>query len=430
MQDNQQSWLERLSMESWQAEMVISGVAIFGSFQLFDGVRSLIDWFYFSLPGSFMYIAYFLGFYLFIAVAVLCMSFLGHFVVRSIWIASIGLESVYPDIRRDNATYSPHFMDQLLRRFPSFKGFNEELDRVGSSILAYALMMVMIFIGIGGVIGVALLLGTMTAMFTTEEVGLKVSLGLLAVAVVVMLFNATLNSKSFQNRPWVQKIHFPLTIGLGYVFANVFFRPHAYLSFIIRTNLDPKKYWKFMTVMMIGVAIISGSVFYRTHLLALMDEMYFRYDQRTDRLYSSNYLTESADQELAFISPQIPSMVIHSAADLTLFLPMPEREERKIFLACSEEEPSGIDDRDEARLANYTYRLNCFKEQLSIAIDDQPVEYIVKVYTHPHDGEDGLQYFFPNLVLVPGEHQIVIRHLAIKGEREKIDRIPFIYLPK
>jgi hypothetical protein len=131
MQDNQQSWLERLSMESWQAEMVISGVAIFGSFQLFDGVKSLIDWFYFSLPGSFMYIAYFLSFYLFIAVAMLSMSFLGHFVVRSIWIASIGLESVYPEIRRENATYSPHFMDQLLRYFPSFKGFNEELDKIG-----------------------------------------------------------------------------------------------------------------------------------------------------------------------------------------------------------------------------------------------------------------------------------------------------------
>ena len=243
MQDNQQSWLERLSMESWQAEMVISGVAIFGSFQLFDGVRSLIDWFYFSLPGSFMYIAYILGFYLFIAVSVLCMSFLGHFVVRSIWIASIGLESVYPEIRRENDTYSPHFMDQLLRRFPSFKGFNEELDKIGSSILAYALMMVMVFIGIGGVIGVALLLGTMTSMFSTEEVGLKVSLGLIATAVVVMFFNAALNSKSLQNRPWVQKIHFPLTIGISYLFANVFFRPHAYLSFIIRTNLDPKQYW-------------------------------------------------------------------------------------------------------------------------------------------------------------------------------------------
>ena len=182
--------------------------------------------------------------------------------------------------------------------------------------------------------------------------------------------------------------------------------------------------------MIIGVAIISGSVFERTNLLALMDDVYYRYDQRTDRLYSSNYLTESADQELAFISPQIPSMVIHSAADLTLFLPMPEREELKIFLTCSEQEPSGIEDRSEARLANYSYRLACFKEQISIEIDDELVEYIVKVYTHPHDGEHGLQYFFPNLVLVPGEHQVVIRHLALKGDREKIDRIPFIYLPK
>jgi hypothetical protein len=291
-------------------------------------------------------------------------------------------------------------------------------------------MLVMVFIGIGCVIGLALLLGTLTSMFTTEEVGRNVSLGLLGIAVIIMFFNAALNSKSLQNRPWVQKIHFPLTIGIGYLFANVFFRPQSYLSFIIRTNLDPKRYWKFMIVIVLGVAIISGGVFERTHLIALLDDVYLRYDQRSDRLYSSNYLSESADQELAFISPQVPSMVIHSVADLTLFLPMPEREERRIFLACSEKEPSGIDDRDEARLANQSYRLACFKEQLSVTIDDQPVEYIVKVYTHPHDREPGLQYFFPGLVLSTGEHQIVIRHLALKGEQEKIDRIPFIYLPK
>ncbi|WP_367387926.1 hypothetical protein [Lewinella sp. LCG006] len=430
MQDKQQSWLERLSMESWQAEMVISGVAIFGSFQLFDGVSSLIDWLYFRLPGSFMYVAYFLCFYLFIAVAMLSMSFLGHFVVRSIWIASIGLESVYPEIRRENATYSPHFMDQFLRRFPSFKGFNEELDRIGSSILAYALMLVMVFIGIGCLIGLALLLGTMTAMFTTEELGLNVSLGLLGIAVVVIFFNAILNSKALQNRPWVQKIHFPLTIGISYLFANVFFRPHSYLSFIIRTNLDPKRYWKFMIMIVIGVTIISGSVFQRTNLVALLDDVYLRFDQRTDRLYSGNYLDESAGQELAFIRPQIPSMVIHSAAELTLFLPLPEREERKIFLRCSEKEPADMEDRDEARNATYAYRLSCYKEQIKVAIDDQAVEYVVKVYIHPHDAEPGLQYFFPNLDLLPGEHQIIIQHLAIEGAQEKTDRIPFIYLPK
>ena len=61
-------------------------------------------------------------------------------------------------------------------------------------------------------------------------------------------------------------------------------------------------------------------------------------------------------------------MVIHAIGELTLFLPMPEREERKIFLACSEKEPDGIDDQEEARSAHYNYRLACFKEQIKIEI--------------------------------------------------------------
>lgn len=429
-QDKQQSWLERLSTESWQAEMVISGVAIFGSFQLFDAVNSLIDWFYFHLPGSFLQIAYFLAFYLIIAAAVLSMSFLGHFIIRSIWIASIGLESVYPEIRRENETYTTHFMDQFSQRFPSFKSFNEELDQVGSSILAFALMFVMTFIGIGVVISLCLLIGVITTAFLEEEIAVKVSLGILMLIGVIVFFNAFLNNDKVRDRPWVRKIHYPLTLAISMLSANIFYRPHSYLSFTIRTNLNPKRYWKFMTVVMTGVVFIGISIFQSTHLFALMDDVYYRYDLRTDRLYSTNYLAESKDSKLAFIRPQIPAQVLHSPADLTLFLPMPKRESRKIFLACSDKEPEGIEDREEARLARYAYRQNCFREQIIIEIDQQVITYIVKTYTHPHRSEPGLQYFFPDLELSPGEHELTIRHLALKGELEKTDRIPFIYLPK
>ena len=78
------------------------------------------------------------------------MSFLAHFILRALWIAAIGLESVYPNgIRRENDSYSPHFMDQLLEKYPSLHQFNQDLDRVSSALLAYALSFVMVFFGIG-----------------------------------------------------------------------------------------------------------------------------------------------------------------------------------------------------------------------------------------------------------------------------------------
>jgi hypothetical protein len=430
-QDTQPSWLERLAAESWQAEMVISGAAIFGSFQLFGMVNNFIGWCYFHLPGSFMQIAYFLCFYLLIAVSVLSMSFLGHFIIRSIWIAGIGLESVYPEIKRENDTYTPHFMDQLLARFPSFKAFNEELDRVGSSILAHALMFVMTFVGIGIMISVVLLLGIIAALFVSEETAAIVSIGLLALLMLITFVNAFLNSKSMNNRPWVQKIHFPITLFIGKLVTSVFYRPYTYFSFAIRTNVKPKQFWKFMVVLMVGVLLISINTIGSTHLFALQSDVYERYDLRTDRMYSSNYYEEEANSELAFIRPQIPAQVLHHTADLKLFLPMPEREERKLFLACSETEPEGIEDRDQARTARYNYRLTCFREQLEIEIDGLEItNYILKVYRHPHASEPGLQYFFPGLELTSGEHVLTIRHLAVAGEQVKVDHVPFIYLPK
>lgn len=167
-----------------------------------------------------------------------------------------------------------------------------------------------------------------------------------------------------------------------------------------------------------------------THLFALQDAIYERYDQRTDRMYSSNYYEESANDELAFIRPQIPAQVLHNTADLKLFLPMPEREERKLFLACSETEPVGIEDRDEARTARYNYRLTCFREQLKIEMDGLAItNYILKVYRHPHASEPGLQYFFPEMELTSGEHVLTIRHLAVEGGQPKVDHVPSIYSP-
>ena len=33
------SWLERLKDESWEAELLVSAIAIFGTFQLFDAIN-------------------------------------------------------------------------------------------------------------------------------------------------------------------------------------------------------------------------------------------------------------------------------------------------------------------------------------------------------------------------------------------------------
>ncbi len=435
-QDSKAAWMERMAMESWQAEMVISGVAIFGSFQLLDGMNRLIDWCYFNLPEVFTGLAYFLSFYLLVAVAFLIMSFLVHFIIRSFWIAAIGLESVYPHgFRRENEAFNTHFMDQLIERFPSFREFNNGLDRVGSAVLAYALSFVMVCVGIALLLSGLLFLGYLLSNFLPDEAALTIVMVILGIFVALIFFNASLNSKFLRDRRWVRRIHFPLSLFLGsYLTANIFSRPQIYFSYIIRTNLENKRFWGMMIGMVIGVTLIASTFFARTQLLALMSNQYYNYDDRVDRLYATNYEDESVDHDIAYIRPQIPSMTIGSVGDLRLFIPLPERASKKLFEACSIEEPNLVftgDERDASIKAIRDYRQTCFAEQMEILLDDSDVTYIMKSYTHPHQSEPGLLLFFPNLDLEPGEHHLEVRHLAVQNkEKVKTDRIPFFYFPE
>jgi hypothetical protein len=430
-EEKQTSWLERLATESWQAEMVISGVAIFGSFQLFEGVNRLADWLYFTMPESLVGVAYFLVFYLFIAAAVLCISFLGHFVIRAIWIASIGLESVYPEgIRRENETYTVHYMDQFFRKFGTLHNFNLELDRVGSAMLAYALMFVMTFSGIGILLSLGLFISYIVAQIFNEDIAFWVLTSLLGVVIFGLFFSAFLNAKQLREREWVRRIQFPLTTFFGnYLFANVFYQPQAYMSFTIRTNLAKNSFTKIMIFMVVGMILVSATLLLNSHIFFLQKGLYLRADSRTDKLYGTNYAAGSEDEKLAFIRPQIPAQTIRNLGEFQLFLPLPEREEGRILLLCSQTEPTGEADEDAARQALYAYYTACYQEQIRITIDSTKVAFVLKKYDHPHQQEPGLLYFFPGLNLTPGEHTLVIEHLAIKEPQLKVDRIPFFYLP-
>lgn len=429
---SEKSWIERLAAESWQAELVISGIAIFGSFQLFPVVNDLIDWMYFVIPESLTQVAYFLCFYQIIGVLVLSGSFLVHFAVRAVWIASIGLESVYPEgIKRDNEVYSPHFMDQVLDKFPSFHAFNEALDNFASAILAYALMFVMAFAGIGLLLSLLLFVGFMLATFWNETGAYWVVIGAIGVITVSMFVVSALNSKTLRDRPWVQRIHFPLTYYFNIrVFGNVFYRPQNYMMFTVRTNMATQNFWKLMTVFFVLIFIASGFFAMRSNLMHLQHNVFVDADERTDRLYAGNYEDQAATSDLAYIRPLLPSQTLRYTSEFQLFLPMPNREEWRILERCSLTEPD-IDPSDPSTsAARRDYLLACFREQIDLFVDEQKVDFVVKVATHPHKNEPGLQYFFPNLKLETGEHLLRIVHKAVPdGDGFKTDNVPFFYLP-
>ncbi len=429
--EKKNSWMEKLSVESWQAELVISGVAIYGSFQLLDLVDGLIDFLYFRLPEELMLFAYFLCFYLLITASILILSFLSHFALRALWIANIGLASVYPNgIRRDNELFSERFMDQLFERFPSFNAFNENLDKICSSMLAGALTVVLSLAGIGVLLSMILLLSYIATQFLPEGLSGKIFAGLIAIVVVLLFFNAALASKSMQKKEWVQRIQFRLTLFIGgYVFGNIFHKPLFYLMYTVRTNTNQKRYWAGFVVFFMVVIFVSATQMSSSNIFLFMEPVYKRYDQRVDRMYAANYEDQIKATDHSIIRPTVPSEFMDDPNELRLFLPMPEREEARIFANCGKfVEPKDMEE-DSVRLLRYAFRQECFQNSLVIRLNEQVVnDYILKTHEHAHRREPGLLFYFPDVELQAGENVISVQHYWQDGEgKSKVDRIPFFY---
>ena len=108
-------WLKKLEQESWQAELLISSAAIYAAFQLPELINYFSNWAitYFDFEDA-MWNYALLG-YLSLAAIALIISFVSHFVLRTIWIALIGLNSVFPDgIKQEGGTYSKYYMEKFI----------------------------------------------------------------------------------------------------------------------------------------------------------------------------------------------------------------------------------------------------------------------------------------------------------------------------
>ena len=147
-QDNKaffSEWLEKLQQESWQLELLISGLALFGIFESQDlliefkmytsnnseGIIRVTQSFFISILG--------VGWKIFF------INLLIHVVLRGLWIGAIGLRYVSHDIDYDALNYSEYFTKMLRDRVGEFDDFIERLEKICSVLFAYTFLLFLLF---------------------------------------------------------------------------------------------------------------------------------------------------------------------------------------------------------------------------------------------------------------------------------------------
>jgi len=204
--ESSKNWIQILAEQSWEAELIVSGVAIFGALRLPKELYRLIDWLLIHLADDYLVFASVMGLYLYISIQVMIAGFLIHFALRVTWIGFVGLYSVYPEIKQISL-YSEDFNQKLKKGFPGLKTYVKTLDDTSSVVFSAANLGVLSLLSLTltGLV-IIIIAAIIHSLLPSVSVFLIFFL-LLAVLFLPSIFVSLLHLKFLREKNWVKAIH-------------------------------------------------------------------------------------------------------------------------------------------------------------------------------------------------------------------------------
>ncbi len=248
-------WQRRLERESWQAELIISGAAIFGASLLPEFLDRLEIWLLLHLDDHTLQVWDSILLYFSAATTLTILVFIFHFVVRALWIGMVGLNSVFPGGFRRVERYSAYYQDRLREDIGDIDGFIGRLDRLSSGIFGAGFTMVSLFLNLG-IIGALFALLYRLAYLAGVPVETLDLIGYVLVGLFFFLsaLTAYLGGKRFHEDERIREWHYRLNMSSSWLFLlNRRFTTIG-MTLLSYTFIDRKGYVGYIFLGALGVA--------------------------------------------------------------------------------------------------------------------------------------------------------------------------------
>ncbi len=408
-------WLRKLERESWQAELIISGVAILGSLQLIgllDDAQHylLLNYDRAALKLWFLAVTY----WVFFAYG-LAFLFIFHFAVRALWIGLIGLNSVYPDGIVKSTMWSQDFFEKTRAAYGDVDGFIRELDRSASGLFGKGFTFAGLMLNLGVFLSVVLI---MIGILTDLGVNSTLAWVICLLPAVLVLLGSVVSSlfmlPGLRERAWVQRYHFPLTKLASYLTYPIN-RRYTVLGLSLmgsQSTIESKSTAKviagavagFLVLFVIGLLIgFTGTI-----KPAFIDEVYHRLGDTPSSIDHNNY-AEPLPEDLLY-EPVTASLYLQPSDPFWVWVPVPEREAEELEAICDLPEADEDLPRVERRKIDRKRILTCADDYVSIYLDgtkltdlDPVREYLKTVGFEQY----GIRYDLGTAsALSPGRHEL------------------------
>ncbi len=413
-------WLETLQQESWQLEMIISGLSIALVVGVYDNVEELNRtsqiWYTASQSANALrnltVIIHIGWFFLFIN---LCL----HLLLRGLWISTLGLRYVSGDIDYDSLRYSDRFRTYLEDKIGSFDDYIERLEKLCSIIFAFTFLILFSLLSFAffasfcvlfaQVIDKAFSFFLSPATINTIIQGMLITM--LALGGLYMIDFVTLGffkrrKKYFGWYFWVYRFMSLITFSWVY-------RP-IYHNF---TDNKFSRYFAFLMIPYIIVTLFAISASVVTHRYYPEEgQDKFSYDEY-------NYMDESPENT-TFRIPKIGSKFIKNDF-LEIYLPYnPNKDEKVLKKICPDYEPikeTGISNDFEFNISGpdedaYTEEdyendaqksLHCLEKMWRIYLADTLVE-DVRFFLYDNEKASGLKVVLDIKGTKRGQHDLYL----------------------
>jgi len=268
------SWLQRLKDESWEAELLVSAIAIFGTFQLFD----VIDWgtnkFIDILDPSQYLVGYAIIFLGLFAISILASMFVIHFFLRAYWIGLVGLNSVFPDYSIDDSAYSKIYTEKILSILPKLEDSIKKVDEFCSVIFSVAFSFLLIYTFMALVASIYLLIFNLLSNYVPTYL-LLIPLGFLALVLLSqMVIGIVANLKNNKSKVKLQTWNFKIVKLASMLTYGPLYKPLLQITMIFGSNFKKKKSLGYlMFAFLICGAFVAIGQLNKTNIPYLIDEI-------------------------------------------------------------------------------------------------------------------------------------------------------------
>lgn len=444
-QKHSDQWIKEVAEQSWNPELLITGVAIYASTYL----PILLDWLFtyyrINLMPDRSFVALSLPLLIYSAGTamsyVLIFTFIFHFIARAFWVALVGLLSVYPKgIDFNNLKkLSSYTIQKFKVKFGRLEDYIQRLDHFCSLLLSLSFLLVIFLISLVMVYGIFFLVVNLGRLFFSAEVMQSYESIITNVFFIFLTFismiSLLLNLKPLRDHPMLTKLQYIFGTGSAHFFFLWFYKPMQYILLTLNSNFRNKQYNYFIIILIAMMMVtLQSVVVYKTIEITGKEVLETReyYSTGSDKYRINPDFYENLRQESKIIERFCISSDVITGNQLKLFIAYPKNLDERLKAFYKQPENKVRLSEAEKKARQDEARMKVFDQYYRISVNDtifkQPEMFY---YAHPNAGEKGILVYLPAKQFKEGRNYLKIEwpNQDQKGAMRDVI-IPFMYEPR